>query len=271
MRLSRVIAIVAKTAVVTAVASLVALGPAVGPAAAAAQGASSNGVTELDVALVKKINGANLVEMWAGKRAQQFGVSPAVKWVGKGLLNDHVFLTKKLDEASEALGVKLPKEPDLQQQSAVRKMARVTGKDFDLAFANSLHFGHTVVLKMAQDVVAENSENPVVRQLGSLGVSFVSKHIAWLEATGLVTAASSKAAATQAAQARVSSEVKPFSNTLPAMIGLGSLAALLLTVAYMVLRPKPAAAAPAPRGRGGGRSSPGGGERGRSRASSRAR
>ena len=250
MRLSRVIAMVVKTAALAAVAGALAVGPATGPAAAAVQAARNDGLTSLDVALINKVQGANLVEIWAGKRAQEFGVSPSVKWVGRGLLNDHVFLSKKLKEAAAALNLKLPKEPDLQQQAGVRKMARVTGKDFDLAFANSLHFGHTVVLKMARDVVAENSPNPVVRQIGQLGVSFVSKHIAWLEATGLVTAASSKEASLTAAEARLDANVRTFSNTLPAMIGLGSLAALLLAVAYMVLRPKQTSPAPANRGRG---------------------
>jgi putative membrane protein len=239
MGLSRLVAMVVRTAVVAGITCLVATGPVTGSAQAAVpQAAQSNGVSAKTVALIKKVHQASLVEIWAGKRAQQFGVSPAVKWVGRGLLKDHIFLEQKVGEAARQLNLKLPEEPDLQQQAGIRKMARVTGAEFDRAFANVLHFGHSLVLPMAQAVVAENSNNPIARQMGSLGVSFVSKHIAWLEATGLVTAASSSRAAAQVQTAQATANIKPYSNLLPALMGLGSLAALLLTVTFLVLRPR---------------------------------
>jgi putative membrane protein len=251
MGLSRLVAMVVRTAVVAGVTCLLATGPVTGAAQAAVpQAAQGNGVSAKTIALIKKVHQASLVEIWAGKRAQQFGVSPAVKWVGRGLITDHVFLEQKVAEAAQQLNLKLPAEPDLQQQAGIRKMARVTGPEFDRAFANVLHFGHSIVLPMAQAVVAENSSNPIARQMGSLGVSFVSKHIAWLEATGLVTTASSSLAAAQVQAAQATSNVKTYSNALPALVGLGSLAALLLTVTYLVMRPRRAAEQAPRSGRG---------------------
>jgi predicted outer membrane protein len=268
MRLSRLVAMVMRTAVVAGIACLLSLGTTGGSASASVRAGATDGASDKAVALVKKVHQASLVEMWAGERAQKFGVSPAVKWVGRGLLNDHIYLEKKVKEAAQQMNIKLPAEPDLQQQAGIRKMARVTGQEFDLAFANTLHFGHSLVLPMAKAVVAENSSNPLVRSMGTLGVTFVSKHIAWLEATGLVTTSSSAQAAAQAQAARVSAEVQPYSNVLPAMVGLGSLGLLLITVAYLVLRPRRSAA---PASRRGGQGSRAAGGSSRSRVASHAR
>jgi predicted outer membrane protein len=254
MGLSRLVAMVVRTAVVAGVACLMSAGPVQGSALAAVKAAPSNGLTDNDVLLIERVHQASLVEIWAGERAAQFASSPAVKWVGRGLLADHEFLDEKVAEAARKFDVSLPKEPTLQQQAGVRKMARVSGPEFDRAFANALHFGHSQVLPIAQKVVAEDSPNPTIRTLGNLGVTFVSKHIAWLEATGLVTASSSSRAAVQASVAQESANVQPYNNMLPALVGLGSLGALLLTVACLVLRPRrDVASVPARRGAHGSR------------------
>jgi putative membrane protein len=251
MRLSRMIAMVVRTVIVAGIACLVASGPMQASAMAVTGPSQSNGVSDKAVQLLKRVHQASLVERWAGERAGQFSSNASVKWVGRNLLADQTFFDRKVVAAGEQFGVDLPNEPDLQQQAGMRKMARVSGAEFDRAFANVLHFGNTRILPLAKAVVAEDSPNPVVRQIGQLGVTLVSKHIAWLEATGMVTAALSPGvtAAQQASLARETAGVQTYSNTVPAMVGLGSLGALLLAVAYLVLRPR-RAEVPAREGRG---------------------
>src|ERR687884_25735 len=85
----------------------------------------------------------------------QAAASAAVRWVGRNLLTDHLFLDKKTDEVAAQLGVTLPKEPTLQQQAGLRKMSRETGAAFDRAFANTLYFGHDRVMVVIRKVQAQ--------------------------------------------------------------------------------------------------------------------
>jgi predicted outer membrane protein len=226
---------------VTGLAGLLTVGFAAAPAVAV-RTASQPGVSENAVQLIQRVHQASLVEIWSGQRAQQVSPDPAVRWVGRSLLSDHVFLDRKVDEIAAQLGVSLPNQPTLQQQAGVRKMARETGAAFDRAFANSLYFGHDVVMKLIranQDEVQRGGVNPQVRQFVDIAFTFVSKHMQWLEATGMVTASVSPSASLQSALARQTSGTTTYSNAIPAVVGLGSLAVLVFAV-WSLLSRRPA-------------------------------
>jgi predicted outer membrane protein len=219
------------------------------PAAETVRAALPPGVTTDEVTLIQRVRQASIVEIWSGQRAQQVAASPSVRWVGRSLLTDHLFLDKKTDEVASQLGITLPKEPTLQQQAGVRKMSRETGAAFDRAFANTLYFGHDTVMQIIKRVQAQLQQpgaNPAVKAYATMAVPFVQKHMQWLMATGLVTAAVTTQAGQQAALAREVSSTQTYSNAIPATVGVGSLVILVMGIAYLLFRPQKE---PKPRGR----------------------
>lgn len=201
--------------------------------ASAATSGGADGLSPSTVKVIQMVHQASVVELWAGTRAQRVTANPAIRWVGRSLITDHLFLDRVTEELAAKLGLRLPKEPTLQQQSGVRKMAREKGAAFDRAFANSLYFGHSVVTGIARKAQADLQRpgaNPEVRRYVEMAVPFVLKHMRWLMATGEVTAAVDSTAAVQAEMAQGVSQTRTFSNVLPLVGGVGSFAVMVLLV-----------------------------------------
>ena len=206
--------------------------------------ASAPGVTPEARTLIQRVRQASIAEIWAGERAQQQSSDSAVRWVGQNLLIDHVYLDQQAERAADELGIDLPREPTLQQQAAIRKMARETGEPFDRAFANTLYYGHDRVMELIREVQrqARRPGTPAtVRRFADMAARFVAKHMEWLAATGLVTTASTRSAAAQADAAREASGAPDYSNGLALAIGLALLAAMAFATARRLLGPHAAA------------------------------
>jgi predicted outer membrane protein len=240
--LSRLGTLAARAVIVAGIALAVVVGPQQGAAMAATKSAQGEGGGEVPpdvIELVRQVRQASIVEIWAGQRAQEQSSNPSVRWVGMSLLTDHIFLDKQMDQIAEQLKIELPKEPTLQQQSGIRKMARETGPEFDRAFSGSLFFGHDTVMKLiktSQAQVNRDGINPLAKQLVDVADRFVTKHMAWLAATGLVTSASTPTADQQDDLAREVSRTQTFNNALPLAIGVGSLLVLIVAIQTALFR-----------------------------------
>jgi predicted outer membrane protein len=191
--------------------------------------------------LVRQVHQASLVEIWVGQRAQQVSDSPSVRWVGRQLDVEHETLMEHVAKVASHYNLSLPSEPTQWQQAGARKMARETGHAFDLAFANTLYYGHDRVMELIrrakEELARQPSTDPRISEFVLVGEQYVARHMQWLLATGLVTTASTESAARQVDTAQVVSRTRTFSNAIPAVIGLVSLVIIVALVASAKVLP----------------------------------
>jgi predicted outer membrane protein len=135
--------------------------------------------------LIIKVRQANL---WEGPTAQQAieqATTKQVKEVGEHLSKEHADLDAKTRAIAEQLGVILPAQPSRQQQGWMTEIAGQRGTDYDRVFIQRVRQAHGIVLPIIADVRV-GTRNTLVRQFADTANQFVTRHIGYLESTGLV-------------------------------------------------------------------------------------
>ena len=135
--------------------------------------------------LLVKVRQANLWEGPTGQQAAQQASSPAVREVGEHLAVEHADLDTQVRKVADQLGVLLPTTPNAQQQAWMSEISAATGSDYDRIFVQRVREAHGIVLPLlAQD--RASTRNSLMRDFATVGTQFVTRHIGYLESTGLV-------------------------------------------------------------------------------------
>jgi len=135
--------------------------------------------------LIVKVRLACLWEMSTGQQVQQQGTTPAVKEAGRKISAEHTELDQKTRDVADKLGVPLPASPNAQQLGWMKEIASKTGSDYDRTAVQRLREAHGIVLPILAEVRI-STRNDLVRQFATDGTAYVSRHISYLESTGLV-------------------------------------------------------------------------------------
>jgi len=135
--------------------------------------------------LIVKVRLACLWEMSTGQQVQQQGTSPAVKEAGRKISAEHTDLDQKTRDIANKLGVPLPASPNAQQVAWMKEIASKTGADYDRTAVQRLREAHGIVLPILAEVRI-STRNDLVREFASDGTAYVTRHIGYLESTGLV-------------------------------------------------------------------------------------
>lgn len=135
--------------------------------------------------MLAKVRQAGLWEMPTGQRAEQQGSSARVRQVGGMIASEHTELDQRVRDTAAQLGVILPSQPSAQQQGWIAEIASKSGSDFDRTFVQRLRAAHGVVLPVIAQVRA-GTRNELVRQFATTAAEFVTRHMGYLESTGLV-------------------------------------------------------------------------------------
>jgi len=88
-----------------------------------------------DKEFVKNVLESNATEVHLGKMAQDKASSDAVKELGKRMVEAHTETSQQLKKAADALNVPVPSEPTRKAKKAEDKLAKLSGADFDRAYA----------------------------------------------------------------------------------------------------------------------------------------
>jgi predicted outer membrane protein len=135
--------------------------------------------------LLVKVRLACLWEMSTGQQAQQQASSPAVKEAAARIAGEHDALDAKVRETADKLGVLLPSTPSPQQLGWMKDISSRSGSDYDRTFVQRMRQAHGIVLPVvAADRVG--TRNDLVRALAADTQEYVTRHIGYLEGTGLV-------------------------------------------------------------------------------------
>ena len=83
-----------------------------------------------------------LMEVALGRLAVAQGSSDVVKQFGQRMVDDHSKANSELMQLASTKGVTLPTELDQKHRNAVTKMSRLTGANFDMAYAKAMMSDH---------------------------------------------------------------------------------------------------------------------------------
>ncbi len=175
--------------------------------------------------LLQKVRLAGLWEAPTGQQAEQRASSPAIKQVGNHLATEHADLDNRVRQTADKLGVLLPSRPNDQQLGWMNDLSTRGGTDYDRTFVQILRAAHGSVLPLITQVRV-GTRNDLMRQFATTADEFVSRHLGYLEGTGLVDYSALPAPPDPAPAAPPSAS----SLIVPAIVVLG---ALLATVGLL--------------------------------------
>jgi predicted outer membrane protein len=135
--------------------------------------------------LLVKVRLAGLWEGPTGQQAEQMATSADVREVGRKLAEEHAQLDEEVRSVADKLGVPLPSGPNAQQMGWMAEISSKTGSDYDRTFVQRTREAHGIVLPVIAEV-RSSTQNELVRQFADTAATFVTRHHAYLESTGLV-------------------------------------------------------------------------------------
>lgn len=135
--------------------------------------------------LLVMVRQAGLCGGSSGRQAQRQGSSAAVRAIAKRIGVDYGDLDNQVRSVASKLGVPLPDQPNAQQQGWMRVLSGRSGPDFDRMFAQRLRLTDGDVLPVITSVRA-GTRNGLVRSFAANAAVLVSRHMEYLEGTGLV-------------------------------------------------------------------------------------
>ena len=140
-----------RTAIALAVAAALALPPAAmaqpktepKPAAEKpAKDQSTGGLAASDRKFVMEVARGGMAEVELGKMAAEKGSSDAVKQFGKRMADDHAKASEELKQFAQQKGLTLPADLDPKHKQLRDRLAKLTGAEFDKAYANEMVKDH---------------------------------------------------------------------------------------------------------------------------------
>lgn len=138
-------------------------------------GAASAAPSTQDTQYLQAIHQANLVEVSAGKMAQQKGVNQRVKDLGGQFVTDHTELDESVQETASEVGVTLPDKPTNDQQAVLNHLKGLNGTAFDTQWVSMELIAHTRSIDATETEVAQGSD-PAVVQVAQNALPVLQEH-----------------------------------------------------------------------------------------------
>lgn len=135
--------------------------------------------------MLYKVRQAGLWEMPVGQEMAQRAVDPDVRGVGEKISAEHHELDDKVRETALQLQVTLPDSPNSDQQSWMAQISASSSGDYDRTAVQLLRAAHGKVLPVLA-AVRVGTRNTLVRRFAEDATVFVTRHVGYLEGTGLV-------------------------------------------------------------------------------------
>ena len=123
---------------------------------------------------LKKAIEGNYAEVKMGQLAQSNGQSDGVKSYGKMLETDHTAANEKAMDAAKTMGMTSPTGPDAKQKAEYDKMSKMSGAQFDKAFAKHMVADHK---KDIAEYKKEAKAKDAAGEYASAQVDTLQKHL----------------------------------------------------------------------------------------------
>jgi putative membrane protein len=118
----------------------------------------------------------NIAEVKMGELAEQRGKSKAVREFGETLVTDHTTGLQKTSALAKALGVTPPTEPSADAIKQHEAMSKLSGEEFDRAFASHMVAGHEQEIAKYKEQTHDGG-NPDVAALAKATLPTLERHL----------------------------------------------------------------------------------------------
>ncbi|WP_246606866.1 DUF4142 domain-containing protein [Paractinoplanes toevensis] len=149
------------------------------------QDTNEGDVSEADIDFVIKVRLAGLWEIPAGEMAQKQSKNTGIQKIGKTIAGQHVVLDQLDRAAAKKLGIKIPSQPNKDQQGWLAEMRDAQGEEFDQIYIDRLRAAHGKIFP-AIATIRTSTRNDTVRKLAQQANQFVMTHLTLLESSGIV-------------------------------------------------------------------------------------
>jgi predicted outer membrane protein len=208
-------------------------------------------VSAADKDFANKVRLAGLWEMPAGQMAQEKSKDPRIKAIGKDIAAQHTVLDQMVRAVAKKLNLKLPNQPNADQQGWLGEMRDAEGAEFDQIFVDRLRAAHGKIFPAIATIRA-STRNDSIRKLAQRTNQFVATHLTLLESSDLVdfaalptapppaaaTTAATTAAVLSANQTTAAASTSSLNTPLIVGVVVVSLAAAVLLTRRMWPNPR---------------------------------
>jgi putative membrane protein len=119
-----------------------------------------------DKDFIRSVAESSATQVHLGKLAQDKASNDAVKELGKRLVQENTQNTQELKQAATALNVQLPSDPPRKAKKAEEKLAKLSGGDFDRAYAKIAADEQKQTVKQFERE-AKNGKSPGLKEFAS--------------------------------------------------------------------------------------------------------
>ena len=140
--------------------------------------AALSDMSKADTERFRDLARASLAEVEAGELARERAAHPAVKDLGKDMVEDHGRMLERHRALAKKEGVRLPGEPGSAQQQAIRELREKPrrGFEFDHAYMARTVKDHEAALRLAQDT-AKRAKDAQLRAAAEKAVPEIRKRL----------------------------------------------------------------------------------------------
>ena len=142
-------------------------------ATGAAAGAS---LSSMDRQFVTMAAQGGWAEIATGELAQKNGGSEAVRQYGQRMVQDHGLANKELESIASKLGMTPPKAPDAKHQAEAKKLAGLSGAEFDRQYASHMVMDHEMTIALFEKQANAGAEASL-RAFASKQLPILQEHL----------------------------------------------------------------------------------------------
>jgi putative membrane protein len=123
--------------------------------------AADNVMTPGDVAFMHEAASGGMAEVALGRYAVEHGASQDVKNFGQKMVDDHSKADAALRKMAEGKGVNLPMSLNKEDQEMVDRLEKLSGSDFDKAYAKEMVADHAKDISAFEKASKESNDKDV--------------------------------------------------------------------------------------------------------------
>lgn len=133
-----------------------------------------------DKKFLKEAALGGMEEVELGKLATQKGTSDAVKQFGQKMVDDHTKANDQLKEVAAKEQIEVPSSLDAKHQKNVDKLSKLSGEQFDKAYAKNMVKDHRKDVAEFQ-AEAQNGMDPNIKQFAATTLPVLQEHLKMAE------------------------------------------------------------------------------------------
>lgn len=129
-----------------------------------------------DKIFLRKAAAGGIAEVQLGQLAAQKAGSDDVKAFGQTMVDDHTRLNSEMAPIADAMGVRLPKTMDKEDQAEYDKLSGLSGNDFDTEYLSVMVKDHHKDLHEFRNE-AVSTTDPTLRDAVQKGETVIREHV----------------------------------------------------------------------------------------------